>query len=235
MKTLGVLGGMGPLATVDFLKKLVTSTDAKRDRDHIHTFIDSNCEIPDRTDYIINDLPIENSPLTSLLSSVKRLERLGVSAIVMPCNTAHYFAKEIEDHIDIPFINMIEETAKDLVDEDTVGLLATKGTYRAKIYSSTFKNYDISISYPPYELMLKVNKVIYMLKEGVCENNNECRALLDEVFCHYREMGIKKVILGCTELPLLFNGQHIEDIELIDPTEILALSAIRYMGKNIRR
>ena len=235
MKILGVLGGMGPLATVDFLKKLVTLTNAKRDRDHIHTFTDSNCGIPDRSDYIMNDLLIDKSPLGALLSAAKRLERLGASAIVMPCNTAHYFAKEIEDHLDIPFINMIEETAKDLVDEDKVGLLATKGTYKANIYSSTFKKYDISISYPPYELMLRVNKVIYMLKEGVCENNNECRDHLEDVFCYYREIGIKKVILGCTELPLLFNGQHIEDIELIDPTEILALSAIRYMGKKIRR
>lgn len=235
MKILGVLGGMGPLATVDFLRKLVIFTDAKKDRDHIHTFTDSNCEVPDRTDYIINDLPIDKSPLSALLSSVKRLEKIGASAIVMPCNTAHFFAKEIEDHLDIPFINMIEETAKSLAGEDIVGLLATKGTYRAKIYSSTFKHHGINVGYPPYEFMLKVNKVIYMIKEGECQDINECRDLLEDVICYYRGIGIAKVILGCTELPLLFNDYDIEGVDLIDPTEMLALSAIKHMGKKIRR
>lgn len=232
MKILGVLGGMGPLATVDFLNKLVNGTYAEKDADHIHTITDSNCMIPDRTGYIIRQ---ETSPLADLLLSAERLQDMGASAIVMPCNTAHYFAREIKEHISIPFINMIEECAKNLVGEDRVGLLATKGTYRAGIYRDTFIDYDIEVIHPPYELMLKTNEVIYRIKRGECYGSSLCRDQLLDVIHWFREQEIDKVILGCTELPLLYKDSNIEGIDLVDPTEILALSAIKHMGKKVRR
>ena len=108
MKTIGIIGGMGPLATVDLFGKIVNLTDAKCDNDHIHILIDNNTYIPDRTSYILGD---GKNPLDELVKSAKRLKDMGADFLVMPCNTAHYFYNDIINNVSIPFINMIEETA----------------------------------------------------------------------------------------------------------------------------
>src|SRR5699024_10166329 len=109
MKTLGILGGMGPLATVKLFEKIVSLTHANKDQEHIHTIIDSNINIPHRSRYILGN---GDDPLNELIKSAKRLENAGADFLVMPCNTAHYFYDKIVAVMNIPFLNMIEETAK---------------------------------------------------------------------------------------------------------------------------
>ncbi len=227
MKIVGVLGGMGPLATVDLLNKIIKYTDAKKDSDHIHTLVDNNTEIPDRTAYILKE---GKDPVDYLIDSALKLEAMGASFIVMPCNTAHYFYEKICKSIKIPFINMIDEVAKELNDVKKVGLLSTKGTYKGKIYENILNKYGIEVAIPPIEMQEIVNKLIYSLKEG---DENLDKIPIKDVLDYFSNLGIEKIILGCTELPVTFEKLKIEGT-FIDPTKILALSAIKHSGKNLK-
>ena len=227
MKIVGVLGGMGPLATVDLLNKIIKYTDAKKDSDHIHTLVDNNTEIPDRTAYILKE---GKDPIDHLIDSALKLEAMGASFIVMPCNTAHYFYEKICKSIKIPFINMIDEVAKELNDVKKVALLSTKGTYKGKIYENILNKYGIEVAIPPVEMQEIINKLIYSLKEG---DENLDKIPIKDVLDYFSNLGIKKIILGCTELPVAFEKLKIKGT-FIDPTKILALSAIKHSGKNLK-
>ena len=231
MKIMGVLGGMGPLATADFIRKVVGLTDARRDSEHIHTIIDSHCHIPDRSSYILGH---GENPLNYLIQSAKNLEMIGADYIVMPCNTAHFFYKDILNHIDIPFINMIEETAKYLKGYNKVGLLATEGTYSSKIYNQAFEKYNIEVIQPSEELKKVITDIIYSIKGGKQPGSEKNRKKIEEIFDFFKEQGTEKVVLGCTELSLIFNSCD-KNYFLVDPTEILARSAIKFAGRPVKK
>ncbi|SKC83275.1 cysteate racemase [Maledivibacter halophilus] len=230
MKTIGILGGMGPLATADLFKKIIMMTDANSDNEHIPIIVENNTRIPDRTDYIIND---GEDPTKYMIKSAIRLEMMGADVIIMPCNTAHYFYDEIIKYIKIPFINMIVETAKEtknLYPKGKIGLLATEGTCRAGIYDKVFKEYNLELIKPNPEKQKYVMKLIYDIKKG--KDNIDLKNF-KSVLKELKNQGAEAFILGCTELPVAFEMFSIEEI-CIDPTKVLACSAIRYAGKNIR-
>lgn len=231
MKTIGILGGMGPLATVDLFRKIVILTDADSDNAHIPIIIDNNTQIPDRTDYIIKK---GKDPTNYLIRSALRLEMMGADVIVMPCNTAHYFYNEIVKHIKIPFINMIVETAKEIKkiypDITKVGLLATEGTYKSGIYDKIFSDYDLELVKPDDNDQRFVTELIYSIKKGNYDINlTNFKKVLNKI----KKQNINAFVLGCTELPIAFQMFNIDEI-YIDPTKILACSAIKYVGKNVK-
>ena len=225
MKTLGILGGMGPLATADLFYKIVSLTQAKSDRDHIHIITDNYCEIPDRSAYILGD---GEDPIHHMYEAARKLEGAGVDFLVMPCNTAHYFYDKISEKIAIPFLNMIDETASALIEETMVGLLATEGTYSARLYEEAFLPYNTAVETPEESIKKLINTLIYNFKGGETAKTEDLDAVID----YFRGKGVGKLILGCTELPLIFKG-YPSPIPLIDPTEILAMAAIRYAGKKV--
>jgi len=227
MKIAGVLGGMGPVATIDLLNKIVRYTDAKKDSDHVHTLVDSYTDIPDRTAYILGK---GENPEKHLVDSALKLEAMGASFIVMPCNTAHYFYEKVCRAVKIPFINMIDEVAKELDGVKKVGLLATKGTYKGHIYETIFDRYGIEVEVPPIDLQEIVTELIYKVKEG---QDNIDQVSIGQVLDYFSNLGIDKIILGCTELPVAFERLKIEG-EFLDPTKTLALSTIRLMGKKLK-
>lgn len=227
MKIAGVLGGMGPIATIDLLNKIIRYTDAKKDSDHLHTLVDSYTEIPDRTAYILGQ---GENPEKYLIDSALKLEAMGASFIVMPCNTAHYFYEKVCGAVKIPFINMIDEVAKELDGVKKVGLLATKGTYKGHIYENIFNRYGIEVEVPTTDMQEIVTDLIYRIKEG---QDNIDQVSIDQVLDYFSNLGIDKIILGCTELPVAFERLKIEG-EFLDPTKILAISTIRLMGKKVR-
>lgn len=227
MNILGVIGGMGPMATVDFLRKLVINTEAASDRDHIHTLTDSRCTIPDRTEYLTGS---GESPLDELIDTAVRLQKMGAEVIVMPCNTAHYFYDEIRGNLKVKFLNMIDETAKTILGRERVGLLASRGTYHARIYEKAFKKFDIHVIQPAEEIRETVNDLIYRVKGGRYKPE-EHKEEVEEILTWFKEKGIDAVILGCSELPLIFNTASQKGISFIDPTDILAQAAIRSMGR----
>lgn len=227
MKIAGVLGGMGPIATIDLLNKIVKYTDAKKDSDHIHTLVDSYTEIPDRTAYILGQ---GENPEQHLIDSALKLEAMGASFIVMPCNTAHYFYEKVCGAVKIPFINMIDEVAKELNDVKKVGLLATKGTYKGHIYENIFNRYGIDVKIPPMDMQEIVTDLIYRVKEG---KDDIDQVPIDQVLDYFSSLGVEKIILGCTELPVAFNRLKIEG-DFLDPTKTLAVSTIKLMGKKLK-
>lgn len=227
LKTIGILGGMGPLATIDLATKIIKHTVAEKDNDHIHTIIDNYAQIPDRTAFIIGN---GADPTAHLIESATKLESMGADFLIMPCNTAHYFYNDIVKSINIPFLNMISETAKSFKSGEKIGLLATQGTYSSKIYEKTFNELDLEIIAPPQGLQVLLMDLIYEIKSG--KSNGEDIDVAS-ILNHFYDLGITKIILGCTELPVAFQALNIKG-DFFDPTKILALSAITLAGKNVK-
>ena len=134
-KVVGILGGMGPEATVDFFAKVIALTPANRDQDHLRIIIYNNPKIPDRIEAILKE---DKSLLPMLVETAKTLERAGVDFIVIPCNTVHYFYEDLTREISIPILHVIREVAyavkASLPRCERLGLLATTGTIAGSLY-----------------------------------------------------------------------------------------------------
>lgn len=230
-KTIGILGGMGSLATAYIFKKIIMLTDAKTDQDHINIVLYNNPSIPNRTDYILGK---GENPLTYLVESAKKLESMGADFLIMPCNTAHYFYKDIISSIKIPFINMVEKTVIHLINaypnEKTVGLLATQGTYKSEMYTNLLKNYNISTVIPSEHNQKFISNLINDIKVG---NININLMKYYNILSEMQSQGAKKIILGCTEVSVAHEMFNIVG-DYIDSSEILAINAVIYAGKKIR-
>jgi aspartate racemase len=229
-KIAGIIGGMGPQATIDLFQKVVSNTEASCDNEHIHILIDNNTDIPDRTKSILNHSDL---PLKYLSQSAKRLEKSGASFLAMPCNTAHYFYDRLQKEVNIPIINMIEETAKYLKErnEKTFLLLATTGTIKTEIYQNIFNKYNLTIIKPKQEFQDEIMSAIYdYVKEGKpYDKVNKFKEYLNQELVN----NIDNIILGCTELPILFENNKL-DYKTVDPTLVLAKQIIINAGYNIK-
>ncbi|MGI6425030.1 MAG: aspartate/glutamate racemase family protein [Tepidanaerobacteraceae bacterium] len=227
---LGILGGMGPAATCDLFTKVIDYTDAAKDQEHLHIIIDNNTQIPDRTDYICGS---GEDPRTELIRSVIKLETMGVDYIAIPCNTAHYFYDDLAKYTKVRIINMICETAVFLKNTKPNNknylLLATKGTYMSRIYTNTFKKFDLNIIEPSESDKQIIMSWIY----GVKSSKFDVTSIEFESFINkYCENGEVLPILGCTELPVLAQRIGLEK-EYIDPVSILAKRCVELAEKNI--
>lgn len=228
-KVLGIIGGMGPLATVKLFENIVSLTEANSDQEHVHILIDNNVSIPDRTDYILGKSKI--SPREELIKSAIRLEKIGADYLVMPCNTAHRFYREIVEEINIPFLNMIEETAKYIKKTDPdirkVGLLSTEGTIKARIYDEIFEKYNIEVIKPSDKNQKYITELIYNTKKDIRQENIEgVYKAIDEL----RKNGVERLIAGCTEISVTIDMYSIKE-NIIDPMKIISIKAIEYAGK----
>ncbi len=229
-KTIGIIGGMGPLATSDLFSKIICMTDASCDAEHIHIIIDNMPQIPDRTAAILKG---GESPLPELINSAERLRNAGADFLLMTCITAHCFFDELAKNIDIPLLNIIEETAKHLKKRsiNKVVLLATDGTVQAGVFKSIFDNFGIELVYPCATAQNLLMDVIYKGVKAGAESFDV--TLLNAELDSLTQEGAEAVILGCTELPLAARMYGING-NLIDPTDILARAAIEYAGYSVK-
>lgn len=221
-KIVGILGGMGPAATADLFRKIIDCTPAESDREHLHVIIDSNTDIPDRTDALLHG---GESPVPQLRLSAKRLETAGAELIVMPCNTAHCFYDEVASAVSVPVLHMIKLTASFLGREGVAraGLLATEGTVKTGVYERCFSGSGIELIAPDADAQTAVTELIY---DGVKAGRRDfdtsrfedaARSLLDR--------GAQTLILGCTELPCAVSMCSLK-LPCTDPTLILAQAAV---------
>lgn len=236
---LGIVGGVGPAATVDFMDKVIALTKAHQDQDHIRMLVEHNPKIPDRTKNLIAK---GTDPSISIYSACMKLEQGGANAIVIPCNTAHAFIDRVQPFLQIPIINMLEETAKEIVHKfptvKQVGLLATTGTIQSKIYQNIFTQYGLEILEPNIEHQKVMMSVIYGehgVKAGFTDG--ECKESLINVILHLINNGAEASILGCTELPLVIAGSDDYSlagklIPLLDPTKIVARKCVALATDN---
>lgn len=226
MKTIGIIGGMGPLATIDLYEKITFNTKAEKDQDHIHIIIDSYPQIEDRTAYILYG---GKNPKDKLIESAKRLENAGADALIMPCNTAHFFAKDIEKEVSIPLIHIVKSTAEAIKNKypkaNKIGLIATTGTLKSGVYANILKDYGYHIIELDERLENDIMDCIYKgVKAGKTE---EYVPLFQGCVDKIKDMGADVLIAGCTEIPILV--PHIKSkIPVVDATLELALAAIAF-------
>ena len=220
-KIIGILGGMGPLATVNFYEVLIGMTKVEKDQNHPRVIIDSNPGVPDRTKAILEKGP---SPAPVIIDMAKNLQSAGADFLAMPCVTAHHFFDEIQKAVGIPIIHMIQETAKVYeanFSDKKAGLLATSGTITAKIFQSAFPAGSTIIPDDETQTHL-VMKAIYGVKGG---NVDAAKKMIIEAAEKLIQQGAELLIAGCTEVPIILKPEDIPT-PLLDPIHVLAKCCI---------
>lgn len=230
---LGILGGVGPAATVDFMAKVIKNTPAQKDQDHIKMIVDQNPQIPDRTANLLRGEP---DPTLAMFATCKRLEAEGAGAIAIPCNTAHAFVEKIQPYLSVPIVNMLYATVEYIIGrfgpEAIVGLLATSGTIGSRVYHEVAAQKNLKIIEPDarhQELVMESIYGEYGVKAGYTDGR--CLDDIQKAMSHLIGRGANVLILGCTELPLMFPDRHSmltegKEIDLVDPTTVLAKKCV---------
>ena len=231
-KILGVLGGLGPLATVYFMDLIVKMTEAKKDQEHISMIVLNHAAIPDRTEFILD--ASKPNPLPMMIEDAKKLQLAGADYVVMPCNTAHFFYEQIQHNLDIPMLNIIEETVKFARDEKNVkklGILATKGTVSAGSYQRMCEKYGIEWAIPSLQDEQSLMNIIYnQVKAGKEVNISEFLKIIENM----KADGCDAVTLGCTELSVINKDFALGREDIIDSLEVLAKRSIELCGKTVK-
>ena len=221
--TLGIIGGLGPAATVYFMELIIQMTDAQRDQDHLE-MITYNCPgIPDRTSYILGES--RENPVRDMIRIGKELAVQGAACISIPCITAHYFHKELSENIPVPIIHAIQETGIELEWNHikSVGLMATDGTIRSRIFQKELEDGGIEVHIPEKEYQEMVMQLIYKDVKAGRPVDIDC---FREVSSHLRRQGAQVVILGCTELSLIkrdfpIGGGYLDVMEILAQRSVL--------------
>lgn len=225
-KLLGIIGGLGPMSSAYFYELITEHTLASRDQDHIDIILSSHATTPDRTDYILGRS--NESPLPAMVSDAKSLETYGASAIVIPCNTAHYFIEEVRNSVGVPVPSIITETVLHIkkCGYKKAAILATEGTVLSGSYQNEFDKYGMGYMIPDENAQKKLMDIIYeQVKKGGIPSPDALYDVVNPMF----EAGCDCAILGCTELSLI--GRSMEgDERFIDSLTVLASCAIKLMG-----
>jgi len=218
-KIVGILGGMGPEATVSLFSRIVEKTPARRDQDHIKIIVYNNPTIPDRTQSILHD---GKSPLPMLKQGARFLEQSRADFVAIPCNSAHYYLDKIRASVNIPVMDMINETAL-IIRENKVGLLATDGTVQIGLYHKACINRGIEIITPSMDEQKKVMQVIYDVKAG--KDKLPLKKKIATLVRNIQKRGVEALVLGCTELSLVLT-QSEAGLPLYDALDILAQTIV---------
>ncbi|TAH66556.1 MAG: amino acid racemase [Anaerolineaceae bacterium] len=230
-KKLGVIGGLGPVATAYFYELVSRMTDAYHDQEHIDINIISKPSIPDRTDYILGRS--DDSPLPHMIEAGNTLVALGADFIAIPCITAHYFHEELSDNIKAPIIHIICETVKYLKNHDAmrVGIMATEGTIESYLFQNELLKYNIEPIIPSKNNQSLVTSLIYKnVKAGIPVNMEQFKEVTEEL----KNKGADTIILGCTELSMIKRDENIGS-GFIDALEVLAMCSVTSCGAKLKK
>ena len=226
-KTIGIIGGIGSEATLDLYRWIIQLTPVSSDQDHIPVLIYSLPQIPDRTQHLLYG---GDDPLPLLIHTGQALEKAGADFVVIPCNTAHAFLSKLQPQLSIPIISMIDETVgyiKHVAPKTRVGLLATTGTVKTRIYEDALRAEGVEVVLPDADYQEDyVMEAVYGargVKAGYTEGTPV--ELITQACQHVIENGAEAVIMGCTEIPLILKAESVP-VPLINPTQILAQAAV---------
>ncbi len=235
---IGILGGMGPAATVDLMAKIVRLTKAARDQDHLPLVVMSDPRVPDRVAPILEGR--EPSPAPAMIRGAEALRRAGAECLAIPCHTAHYWATEITAATGLPIIHVVDavltELARRQIAEGPVGLLATAATLKADLYQSRLGRAGYPCVLPGDDLMARtVLPAIAAVKK---DRISEAVPLLLEAVHGLKARGVGPVVLACTELPVAMAaargaGQHCLGDHCLDATEALARACLEWYRRSI--
>jgi len=226
MKKLGIIGGLGPMATVYFLQLITQMSDAKTDQEHIEILLHSRPQIPDRTRYIIGKST--QNPVPQMIEVGKELAGCGAEVIAIPCITAHYFQKKMEQYIGVPIINAIEETAFYLKQAKilTIGIMATDGTIQSGLFQKALDAKGIGCVIPD---SVRQQKVMHIIYDNIKAGEPVEMPLFQEVSAQLFDSGAQVVLLACTELSLMKRDYQL-GTDFLDVMEILARKAVLSCG-----
>jgi aspartate racemase len=221
---LGVIGGMGPLATADFFRKLIDATPAKDDDEHIPVLIHSVPQVPSRPAAILRGGP---SPLPALLEARDRLLTAGATMLAMPCNTAHHWYDDLVAGCAVPFVHIVDAVAEQLpAGARELGIVATRATLRAQVFERRLAGRGLSLAAPDEAAYDRaVQPAIDAVKRGAAEEGGR---LLEPVIAAALERGAAMVVLACTELPIALDAIASPlRARCIDSNDALARACVR--------
>lgn len=239
---IGIVGGVGPYAGLDLVRKIFDQTEAKRDQDHLAiALLSLPQQIEDRTEFLLGKTEV--NPAEAVFEIIRKLEQIGAGVVGIPCNTFHSAdildvllekLRKAKSNIKLP--NMISKVVKFIRENHpkvrNIGVLCTTGTYKTMVYPQYLEGEGLNVILPTEAQQNNiVHKAIYDLERGIKAKSNPVtesvkRDLLEVVGCLQKE-GAEAIILGCTELPLAIPDKKIGETIIIDATLILARALIR--------
>lgn len=218
----GIMGGMGPYATLALFKYILGNTPADKDWDHLRIIIDNNPKIPSRTRSFLFD---EEDPVPAMVQSAAILKNAGADFIVLPCNSAHYFLPRVLMETAVPFLNMIDETSKLVLSRkpSAVGILAGEVTVRAELYEQRLAPHGVAVKQVTEVEQTIVREVIEDVKKNIisARTYDKFQCLIGKL----ENRGVDAIILGCTELSIAM-GEINANCEVVDSLEVLAKAVV---------
>lgn len=228
-KTVGIIGGMGPEATVYLMSRLIRFTPALDDADHVRCIVDNNPKVPSRIKALIEGGGV--SPAPELQDMARRLEAWGADFLAMPCNTSHYYFQDIQDAVSIPVLNLIEITTQEIVEQQpgiaAAGILGSTTMILTGLYQHAFNVSGTNVVYPETGCQDRVMSVIKDIKKGCV---NQAAPALAEALSSLKAQGARAVVVACTELSLLpfaLLNPSPQPLPQYDTSDILARAIIR--------
>ncbi len=215
-KIVGVLGGMGPDATVDFMSKVISLTPAEKDQDHIHMIVDQNPKVPNRQEAILAD---GEDPGPVMAEMAQRLETAGADFLVVPCNSAFGFAGAVAGAVSIPLVSIVDVTVEACDGISTVGLLATDGCLQSHVYQDAFSAAGIAAELPDTDELADLMALLNSIKAGY--QGESIARDMGALAAALVDRGAQAIIAGCTEIPLVLDQMALT-VPLISSTDVLA-------------
>ena len=219
----GILGGMGPEATVDLMRRIIINTAAIDDKDHIRCIVDNNPKIPSRIQAILGEKG--ENPGPCLADMAQRLEAWGADFLVIPCNTAHEYYSYVSNAVRIPVVHLIDLVVNTVITQDNtiarVGLLGSNTIVKTELYTAKFAKKGVQVIYPDDVIQQNLFSIIRRVKKG--ETGKTIRHEFVKIGAHIADKGVETIILGCTELGIIAGDLS---IAAIDAAEILAREII---------
>jgi aspartate racemase len=222
MKRLGILGGMGPAASAEYVTRLIAQTSASCDQEHIPFVLWNNPQIPDRSTSIRNG---DDKPLPFLLEGIQILRASGCSVIVIPCNSAHFWYDELIK-LQVPIIHIVDSVALALCDNEvtgTIGIMGTQGTIQSGLYQDRLTEWNCIVP-TRAEMDNIVQPAIELIKGGKLEL---AHPMLMSVADSLINRGATAVVLGCTEIPLAIRANNQNGIPLINSIDSLVKAVLK--------
>jgi len=231
-KVIGILGGMGPEATLDLFSKIIASTPAARDQDHLRVVIDSNPKVPDRTAAILKG---GQSPVPAMQAGIKALKRAGADFVVIPCVSAHFFLDELQREAALPILSMFDVAAEHIRQHHAhirkIGMLATTGTLQGGRFRERLLAAGIESLTPAGPDQERVMLAIYEVKGAPGGRSRAAIAAeIRDIATRLIQRGAQGVLAGCTEIPLVLRPGDL-NVPMFDTLTLLARAAIVAAGR----
>ena len=227
-KTIGIIGGMGPLAGVELHKRIIEKTDAQKDQEHLSVVhLSKSSLIGDRTEFL--DGKSEENPGLIIKSLIDEAKSLGAQIYAVPCNTAHSHGI-IESYQDEALVSILEATAQHLKKQNIneISFIGTHGSLKTSLYQNYLKSFNIQV----HSLALEENDKFFHHAIYSIKSNGVTQSAIDEIIAGCKKLPNENILLGCTELSLI-KDQLAKEFKVIDPLDALAHELVYRAKGNI--